>query len=217
MAERPVDIITISREHGSGGSEIAHGVGERLGWAVLDHDLVHRVAERLRCEDEIVERFDEHPPKLLARIASVLLMAPPELPVSIDAASIPNGDRIAAAARAVIRAAADAPPLVVVGHGAQCIFRGRPDALHVRVVAPLDERVRRLQARHGWDAARARAEAERADADRREYLRRYFQSDLNDPLLYDLQVNTARLTVEQVVELITSVARARHATGGASA
>lgn len=61
-----VNLITVSREFGAGGSELAEGLGHELGWPVLDHDLAHGVAGRLALEETTVARLDEHPPTWFA-------------------------------------------------------------------------------------------------------------------------------------------------------
>src|ERR1700754_5266430 len=113
-----IRLVTISREFGAGGSELAAALGTRLGWPVLDHDIVHRVAERLSVDDDMVERLDEHSPSLLARIADVLIVPQPEM-FTFAPADVTSHDAIADAARAVIEEAVASPPLIVVGHGAQ--------------------------------------------------------------------------------------------------
>jgi cytidylate kinase len=208
----PIDLVTVSREYGSGGSDLARLLGERLGWPVLDRDLVHRVADRLRLEPHHVESLDEQPPSLLARfVASALLMTPPELPLETEARQVLHPDVVAEAARATILAAAQSPPLIIVGHGAQCLFRDRPGTLHVRLVAPLAQRVRRVCGRMPCDSATAIAEARRMDQARASYVRRHYHADWRDPLLYDVQFNTARVSVEDaaaaLAALVTSGSR----------
>ena len=81
-----IDLITISREVGSGGSDLALELSRRLGWRLLDSQLVDLVADRLRCEPRTVAAMDEQPPTLFARMVSVALMIqPPELLYPLDA------------------------------------------------------------------------------------------------------------------------------------
>jgi cytidylate kinase len=205
----PIDLITVSREFGAGGSELARFVGGELQWPVLDRDLVHRVAERLRLEPHHVEAVDEQPPGLLTRlIASALLMAPPELPTEMQTDRL-HPDSVAAAARAAILAAAESPPLIVVGHASQCLFRHRPGTLHIRLVAPLAVRLRRVCTRVPCDSARAVAETRRMDQARAAYVRRHHATDWRDPLLYDMEFNTGRISIEEAARMVVQVVNAR--------
>ncbi|MBK5187836.1 MAG: cytidylate kinase-like family protein [Gemmatimonadaceae bacterium] len=203
------EIITVSREFGAGGSELARRLGERLGWPVLDDEVACRCAQRLHIETSAVERLREHSPTLLARLSSALLVAPPEAP-GIDTTHLLRIDAIAEAAFESITEAARTLPLIVVGFGTQCIFAERPDALHVRLFAPMETRVERLRARYGWDATMAAMRARRMDEDRRRYVQRYFHRDVLDPLLYDVQINTGRTTIEEAVNLIEQLVRGDH-------
>jgi CMP/dCMP kinase len=202
-----IELITVSRQFGAGGSELARKLGERLNWHVLDDEVACRCAERLHLETSTVERLREHSPTLLARLSSALLVAPPEAP-GIDTTHLLRIDAIAEAAFESITEAAKSLPLVVVGFGTQCIFADRPDALHLRLVAPMPVRVERLRERFGWDAANAAARARRMDEDRRRYVQRYFHRDVNDPLLYDVQINTGRTTLDEATSMIAQLVRA---------
>jgi CMP/dCMP kinase len=209
-----VRLITVSREFGAGGSEFAAGLGARLGWPVLDRDVVHRVAERLRLDDGTVEHFDEHTPSLLSRIATVLIIPQPDLYAVPVGSDLPSHDRIAQATRMVIEDAARSVPLIVVGHGAQCIFSARPDALHVRMVAPEHVRLSRVAARMHVDLPAAAMLIQRADHDRQAYMQRYFHRDWRSDLLYHLQINTGPVGIDEAVTIVAGVVHGRASAGG---
>jgi cytidylate kinase len=205
-----IRIITISREFGAGGSDLAALLGPRLGWPVLDQDIVPRVAGKLRLDDRTVQLFDEHPPTLRARISAALTIPQPDINVLQPTGEAPSHDAIAAATRTVVDEAAATPPLIVVGHGAQCILCARPDAVHVRLVAPLNIRVARVASRLGIDAAKAEAMAQRADADRRAWIQRYFHRDLDDDALYHLRINTGCVAIEEALALVAGLVESRN-------
>jgi cytidylate kinase len=216
MHSARIELITVSRQFGAGGSELARKLGERLGWPVLDDEVACRCAQRLNLETATVERLREHSPTLLARLSAALLVAPPEAP-GIDTTHLLRIDAIAEAAFESITEAARSLPLIVVGFGTQCIFADRPDALHVRLVAPVSTRVQRLRARFGWDATTAESRARRMDDDRRRYVQRYFHRDVNDPLLYDVQINTGRTTFDEGASMIERLVRAEQTEIAAAA
>jgi cytidylate kinase len=203
-APSPIQLITISREYGAGGSELGVLLGQELGWRVLDHELIRQLAARLRCEEGEVVAMDEHAPSFLERLAAVAVVTAPDSRVH----SSPWGtdpDCIAAAAREVLLEAARTLPLIVVGHGGNCLFRGRPDVLRVRVTAPFEVRVHRVAQRTGLAPARASAEVRRKDTDRQQYLQRYYRSSLNDPCEYDIQINTGVVPIEASVRMILAL------------
>ena len=209
MSPHAIQLITVTREFGAGGSQFAGDLGARLGWPVLDHEIVHRIAAQVRVDDATVEHFDEHPPSLLARIANLLVIPQPELYEFPPPDGLPGHDQIAHVATRVIQKAGASPPLIVVGHGSQCIFAGRPDALHVFLYGPFEARVRRIVGRLGVDPGKAPAQVRRADIDRPAYVQRYFHTDWHDGALYDLQFNMRKLTVEDAVAAVERLVRQR--------
>lgn len=197
----PIRLLTISREYGAGGSELGALLGQRLGWPVLEHDLISKLAARLSCDEGEVVAMDEHAPTLLERLAAVGTVTAPESRSHMHPWST-DPDCVAAAAREVLLEAAQNLPLIVVGHGGNCLFRGRPDVLRARVTAPLDLRVKRVARRSNMTPAKAAAEIRRRDSDRQNYLQRYYRSDTNDPSSYDLQINTGTISLETAVDLM---------------
>jgi hypothetical protein len=200
----PVQLITISREYGAGGSELGVLLGKRLGWPVLDHELIQQLAARLRCDEGEVKAMDEHVPSFLERLASVAVVTAPESRVHSSPWTT-DPDCVAAAAREVLLEAAQNPPIIVVGHGGNCLFRDRPDVLRVRVTSPFEVRVERVARRTGSTPQQAAAEVRRKDSDRQQYLQRYYHSSVNDACGYDLQINTATLSLETAAQIILSV------------
>ena len=204
---RPIKLITISREYGAGGSTLAGLLGARLGWRVLDRELIQQLARRLECETAEIAALDEHAPSFLDRLASSGLVTAPEaashsMPWSTDA------DRVAALTRQVLLEEAEQPPLIVVGHGANCIFQDRPDVLRVRVAAPADVRIRRVMERTGAAPQQAAADVRHRDADRQHYLQRYFHTSVTDSCAYDLQVNTGTVPLETAAAIIHDLVQA---------
>ncbi len=202
----PVRIITVSREYGSGGGEIARMVGDALGWRVIDHAVIEEVARRLHAPEADIEAMDEHVGGIVERIAGVFARGSPEAPV---VSPIPDPDTIAALARAVLRDALSSLPFVVVGHGAQCLFSARDDALHVFVGAPLKNRVRRVAERRGVAPDVAAREVEHRDAERHRYLRHHFSCDPDNPDLYTIQLNTGSISLEHARLLILQLVQWR--------
>jgi cytidylate kinase len=209
MQTTAVDLVTVSREYGAGGSDFALALGAALGWPVLDKDLVERVAARLHCRCGAVQQRDEQTPGLFARITSTLLISPPESPMQLETNDLLMPDSIAQAAHAEIVEAATHPPIVIVGHGAQMIFQQRPGTMHVRLIGTPESRVERLLARDGGTPEEVAANARRINSQRQAYVQRYYHQYWGDPLLFDIQFNTARVTIEDAVTCVASIVAAR--------
>lgn len=201
----PCDLITISREYGAGASQLALLLGARLGWRVLDAEIPAAVAARLHLDPTSLDLWDEKAPRLLESLGNALMLGTPD--VLIDPAYVgrPHPRDVATATRALLVEAAATPPVIIVGHGGQVIFAERPGSLHLRLVAPIVERLPRIMERRRCDARDAAAIAHHVDRDRAQYVRDYLQRDVNDPHLYALQVNTGVVTMPVIVDLVESL------------
>lgn len=207
----PADLITLSRQYGAGASELASLLGARLGWRVLDAEIPVEVARRLGIPSGSLEEWDEHAPGLLETMGNALLLGSPELLVDPAFAARPHPRDIAAATHQLLVESAASPPLIVVGHGAQAIFADRPRSLHLRLAAPIEDRVRRIMARRSSTEQEARAIADHVDRDRAHYVKEYLHRDVRDPLLYTLQINTGKVAMADAVEIVVRLVEAEQA------
>jgi cytidylate kinase len=158
-----------------------------------------------------LEDWDEHAPGLLESMGNALLLGSPELLVDPVFAARPHPRDVAAATHELLLDAVRAPPLIIVGHGAQAIFVDRPHSVHVRLVAPIRDRIRRIMARRSSTEQEARAIAEHVDRDRAHYVKEYHHRDVRDPLLYNLLINTGKVAMADAVELVVRLVEAEDA------
>lgn len=183
-------VVTVGREYGSGGAAIAGKLARAIGFELLDRALIERIARAARIDPATVERFDEHVDRWLARVGRSLWYGGLEAVAEVDREGVVDADRLAALGARVIEQAAAVGGCVIVGRGGQCLLRGRRDAFHVFVYAPLAERRRRLRDRLG-PAADVEGLIDAADRERAAYVRRHFSEDWLDPRLYQLMVSAS--------------------------
>lgn len=210
-------IITISREFGSGGSEVAGRVARALGWALLDNAFVERVADRLGVPREEISEREERFPTLLERLTDALAFSAPELLPPVGQATVaPSEDRIVEVSRRVVEEAVAQGPVVVVGRGAQTMLAERADAIHVFCYAPREAEVARVARRSGMPPEEARRAVEDTNRDREQYVRHYWRRAWRDPANYHLCVNTDWLGVDGAAALVVALARERFTAGSES-
>jgi cytidylate kinase len=208
-----MSVITISRQYGSGGSDVARLVAERLGWSLIDNDFVERVAERAGVSVEEVQRQEERVPGLVERLARALAISAPEmLAATTEPTPLPPEDRIVKVTEAVIAEVAGHDHAVLVGRGAQAYLAERTNTLHVYVVEPRDVRVDNAMRRLGTDRKTAEHTTEETDGGRRRYVRTYYGREWDDPSSYDLVINAGKFTHAQAADLIVEAARRRGLT-----
>jgi CMP/dCMP kinase len=208
-------IITISRQYGAGGSEVARRVAEALGWRLVDNEMIDRVATRTGLPPEEVAEKEERAPGFLERLSRALSRASPELfPAPADKVPEPEEATLVKVTETVVAEIAAEGKVVMVGRAGPAVLRGKYDALHVRLVAPLEFRVRRMRAEgrlgKGEDDVSddaARKEVAEVDANRARYLKQHYGLDWNDATNYHMVLNTELLGLDGVTELIVTRAR----------
>ncbi len=182
--------IAISREAGSRGTEIALEVARRLGWDVLDKELLDFMAERYKLPRDMLDVVDETRANWFHDVLGVFFDS-----------RLVSQDAYTAHLHRIIYLAALHGNVVFVGRAAQYILP-RQSGLAVRIIAPKQQRIEYLMLHRHLDLATATRLADDLDAARGEFCRRHFHRDVREPLEYDLVINTARLTVEAAAELI---------------
>ncbi len=203
-------LITVSRQFGSGGSEVAERIARALDWQLYDNAVVDEVARRLGMPPEEVSAREERVPSLPERIASAMALGMPEvMPTVADLAMQPSEERIVEMTKRVIEEAVQAGPAVLVGRGAQCMLAARADALHVFCYAPTEALASYAVTNLGIareDAARVVAER---NHHREQYVKQHWKRDWRDFANYHVCVNTAWLGLDGAAELIVQLARER--------
>lgn len=206
--------ISISRQVGTGGEEVAQAVAKRLGLRFIDYQVIQRAAEDAGVSPETVSEA-EHTPSLLTRLLEALARNP-SMPVAAWADPVP----LAASplftsadyrkfVEDVIRDLADQGGCVIVGHAAQVILRDRFDTVRVLVTGSTPHRVRRIRAGMGVEEKEALKIIERTDNERLDYFRRFYEIGWLTPSTYDLCISTDHLTPEACAEVIARVAELR--------
>lgn len=203
--EKPVSsmrAITISREYGSGGGEVASRLAALLGWRLIDHEIVVHVAQELNISVEEAEEYDERAESVVSLILNSMRAINPAMFAVPPEPIIPDSQVYREALNRVVEAAAATYHVVIVGRGAQVLLQNRRDVLHVRIVAPFEKRVAYVENRERLDQEDARARIQMKDHDRYRYLQTEYHQRPDNVLLYDLVVNTNILDLDSAVDLI---------------
>ena len=209
--------VTISREYGSGGGEIAVRLARKLGWQLIDHAVIELAASELGVyETDVAKRDEEYVESRLRRILNRIRgLSAGAFSPTVSGTPIPMGTpyaanpRPAAEQRAyqetmqyVVSAAANTGHVVIVGRGGQILLADRREVLHIRIVAPLELRVAYVYRREVADKDAARKRVKEKDRARDHYIQSQFKRTPDDPHLYDLVISTAVLDLDRIVELI---------------
>ena len=185
-----IQVLTLSRQLGSGGDTVAQALVERLGWRKLDRDVIDRAARSSGAPLAALADIDE---------LNLLDLRP----------SAKSQRAYRHKVQSIIEQAAREGRVIVVGRGGQMILRNHPQALHVKLVAPPELRVWRLMSEEGIDEVSALNRLATSDRSRSAYLRKSFGVDWLNPLLYDLVINANTKALDWVIDLILHAVRAK--------
>ena len=182
--------ISISREVGAGGSRLGELLGRKLGWEVVDRNVLDQMAERYHLSKPMLELVDESPYNWAFDV----------LGTWIDPKIISHEKYIVHLARVVLNRAQQGN-VIFVGRGAQFLLP-REHGLAVRIIADEKYRLAYVMQRGNRDEAAARRLMEKVERGRNELAQQYFRSNLNDPHLYDLVIRVDRIGLEAAADLI---------------
>jgi hypothetical protein len=184
-----IRIITLEREYGSGGGEIAEEVASRLGWKLWDQLLTEEIARRLDCNCKAVEEHEERSDPAYYRLFKAFLRGSFEGSLNAPRLKMVDTECVREVVQKLLPEIAEAGNCVIVGRGSAYHLGNRNDAFHVFVYAPFPERVRRLRAR-GKGEKEAMELAETVDRDRADFIKRYFDVEWPGRHRFHLMVNS---------------------------
>jgi uncharacterized protein len=203
-------IVCISHAWGAGGEEIGRLVADRLGFLFVDEELISRAAARGGIDPETVADEERRTPMFggllddLSEADVRVLATAPESLLKEE----PPSEAVRAFIRDAIGEVAERGNAVIVAHAASYAVGARPQALRVFVTAPRETRSKRLGAANGLSDAEAARTIKRSDAERVDYLKRFYGVGQELPIHYDLVINTDTLSIDEAAALIVQAAAA---------
>jgi cytidylate kinase len=202
-----IKIITVEREYGSGGGEIAQLLAERLGWKLWDQLLTEEIARLAQCPKAVVAVREERNDPLYYRLFKSFLRGSYEGSINAHKLKLVDSESILRITERVVRQAASIGNCVIVGRGSQHFLEDRSDTLRVFLYAPKEDKVRRLVS-----GGKTRDEAEElvdsVDRDRVDFVQKYFNVEWPSRSVYQMMLNTSigdAVAVQTIVDLMKTV------------
>lgn len=207
-------VVSISRQVGSAGEEVANAVAKSLGFRYIDYQVIQDAAREAGVSTETVSEA-EHTPSLVTRLLEALARNP-SMPAAAWADPVPLATNPLYTSTdyrrfvdRVIKEMAAQGECVIVGHAAQVILRERLDTVRVLITGSHPYRMRRIVAGMSIDEKEASKIIERTDNERIDYFKRFYETGWLKPSTYDLCISTDHLNPQQAAELITTAAAMR--------
>jgi len=192
-------VITISRLPGCCAGEIVQKASEKLGFDVFNGKLVELVAQDANLSQSVAETLDEK------QISAV-----EEWVKGLVVNRYFSSDNFFFRLSKIVGTIGRHGRAIIVGRGASMMLPPH-DCLRVLLVAPLEVRVDNVVKKFGVPREDARRRVINRESDRRAYVRRYFNADMTDPLLYDIVLNTDGMGVDASADIIVSAWKAKQA------
>ncbi len=187
----PYHFLTISRDVGTPGDEIARAIAQRQGWRLYDKEIVDHIANNSRVREDMVHQLDEKNRGRMHNMILRMLRMPGEAPFGHEEY---HDSLIKTLATLAARGEA-----ILVGRGANFALHWVEYGLHVRITGSLEKRIQTLSRLWQVSSEIARRRVFDIDAERRAFIRHHFKQDVNDLSFYSLVINTDQVSMEQAV------------------
>ncbi len=210
-------VITISRQFGSGGDEIAEQVRQMLQYRIFDKDLIAQATLESGISDQEVMDYSEANYKVKGFFDRLFGRSRPVGEVRMwtedtsgvrTAEAVPLTEEHALSlVQKAIKAACQEGNIIVVGRGGQALLQDCPNVLHVRIEAPLEDRLLRVREQLKLKRRPASEMIEARDEASADYVRRFYKVNWADPLQYHLIINTGKVGLDTAARLIVDAVR----------
>jgi len=189
-ADERISVITISREPGSGGNILGERLSQQLQFDLFYQEFIHQMAENAHVSVRLLETLDEKGASVLEEWISSLVDKRHLWP-----------DRYLQHLMKIIGTIGKHGRAVIVGRGANFVLPPEK-RISLRVISPLETRIRNVSQAFGAAAAEARSRILKTESDRKAFIKKYFNEDIQNPLNYDIIINTEDLSIDDAVNAV---------------
>ncbi len=185
-------VITISRQPGSGDHIFAHRIAEELNLDIFDDKIIHEIAESARMSEKVVSSLDE---KMRSTLDNWIQF--------LKTTRFFFSDKYFLHLTKVIGATGRHGGALIIGRGANLILPA-DEALRIRLIAPMAVKIKNLS--EGLDISPQEAEERivRMEAERKAFIKKHFKVDIDDPINYDLVINTEFMDTDKLINMVKS-------------
>ena len=199
-------VISIGRQLGSGGKEIAEKLSERLHIPVYDKKLLEVAAKESGLDATVFENADE---KESNSLFGGFFSIHGSLSGFVSGGSCMESDQLFLIQSEAIRKIAEREACIIIGRCAEYVLRENPDMVSIFITADTDERVRRVAKKEMLNLEKAKEKIEKGDKKRRSYHDYYASTRWGEAQSYDLCINSSLMGIEGTVDFLYSFIKAR--------
>jgi cytidylate kinase len=209
MQLKTVSAITISRQTGSGGTNIGYLAAKELGFRYLDREILQQAAKETGTDPQMLEKFDSRSVPLIERIINSFCFGTPEVP-GVPSFKKPIYDKdLFNLESKIIKQISDQCNAVIVGRGAFYILKDRPDVLHVFIHAPFDYRVKYIMNEKKMSEKEAQVMVRESDRTRTKFVRDILGIEWTDARNFNLCIDSSIISLSESMEMIIKLVKKR--------
>ncbi|MCF8095757.1 MAG: cytidylate kinase-like family protein [Desulfobacteraceae bacterium] len=194
-------VLTISREFGAGGRTLGKMVANKMGYTLVDENIVQMVAERARVSDNWVRSIEKEAGGSLLKFINYCVSQKYVNRILDGSKGDINENIYINLLQEIITELAEEGNCVIVGRGGQYILRDYPAAFHVLMVAEYEDRVRFMMENYKFNREKAQNTIRVHGRRRRTLYRKFGKEDYNHPGLYHLVLNMSKLSMEKATDI----------------
>ena len=207
--EKPKFVITINREAGSGGKEIAEKLGELLGVKVYGKEILASIREKYNLTEEDVEKIKATKPGWWADFCRFYKQFGTTAAIAYESFEVDSRQLYYEEAR-ILKELAEQESCIIVGRTGFHIFKDNPDAMRLLLIAKPECRVKRLMAKQGVNEKEAREIMEKTDKARENFTKTFAGTSRYDARNYDIVLNVSGFTTDQVAQFLAENVRKKY-------
>jgi cytidylate kinase len=194
-------VITISKEFGTESEKVASLAADKLGYGYIGKNLVADIAKELHISENEAAMFRQTSQSRILRFVDRYTCSIVQKVVDREHGCLDDHNYYEVTQK-LVQNVYEAGNAIILGWGGQCLLKGKPDTLHVRLIKDMDLKIKAVMQSENLNPKIAKAFIDREEGDLKAYIKHYFNEDWNAPHLYDLIIDMGKTSVEKAADLI---------------
>ena len=194
-------VITISKEFGTESERVASLLAEKLGYEYIGKNLVAKIAKELHISESEAETFHKTSQSRILRFVDRYTCSIVQKVVDREHGCLDDKNYYEVT-KNLVENVYEAGDAIILGWGGQCLLKGKPDTLHVRLIKDNDLKINEIMQSQNLSQKAAKDFIDREEGDLKAYIKHYFKEDWNAAYLYDLVIDMGKTSVGKAADMI---------------
>jgi cytidylate kinase len=194
-------VITISKEFGTESERVASLLAEKLGYEYIGKNLVAKIAKELHISESEAETFHKTSQSRILRFVDRYTCSIVQKVVDREHGCLDDKNYYEVTKK-LVENVYEAGDAIILGWGGQCLLKGKPDTLHVRLIKDNDLKINEIMQSQNLSQKAAKDFIDREEGDLKAYIKHYFKEDWNAAHLYDIVIDMGKTSVEKAADMI---------------